>query len=68
MRFFLMPLLDGWTYVFQVPGKRTTGRANRPTHHRTADGRVPCQPGVEESQSPTNLVWILGLISCTAPA
>ena len=24
-RFALFPLLDGWTNVFQVPGKRTTG-------------------------------------------
>ena len=24
-RYFLFPILDGWTNVFQVPGKRTTG-------------------------------------------
>ena len=24
-RYFLMPMLDGWTTVFQAPGKRTTG-------------------------------------------
>ena len=31
-RYFLFPMLDGWTNVFQVPGKRTTG-----TRHRIRD-------------------------------
>ena len=33
-RYFLFPMLDGSTNVFQVPGKRTTGTKPRPTHYR----------------------------------
>ena len=28
-RYFLFPMLDGWTNVFQDPGKRTTGTGHR---------------------------------------
>ncbi len=64
-RYFLMPLLDGWTNVFQVPGKRTTGTAAQ-TYAITGPGWFGTLPeGVKEYKSPTNMVWLLGRIYCT---
>lgn len=64
-RYFLFPMLDGWTTVFQVPGKRTTG-ANAQTYAITGPGWKGTLPaGVKEYKSPTSLVWILGRIYCT---
>jgi hypothetical protein len=43
-RYYLMPLLDGWTTVFQVPGQRTTGTGAQ-TYAITAQaGAAPCPP------------------------
>ncbi len=59
-RYYLMPMLDGWTDVFADPGTRTTGT-------KTADfvitgpnwtGSLPA--GLKEFKSPTNMVWVLG--------
>jgi len=64
-RYYLFPMLDGWTEVFEVPGKRTTGtKAQKyvitgPNWH----GTLP--PDLKEYKSPTNMVWILGRIYCT---
>jgi hypothetical protein len=59
-RYYLFPMLDGWTTVFQVPGKRTTGTGAQ-TYAITGPGRNGRVPeGVKEYKSPTNLVWILG--------
>ena len=64
-RYFLMPLLDAWTNVFQVPGKRTTGTGAQ-TYAITGPGWSGTLPaGVKEYKSSTNLVWILGRIYCT---
>lgn len=64
-RYFLMPMLDGWTNVFQVPGKRTTGTAAQ-TYAITGPGWNGVLPaGVREYKSPTNMVWLLGRIYCT---
>lgn len=64
-RYFLFPMLDGWTTVFQVPGKRTTGTAAQ-TYAITGPGWQGTLPaGVKEYKAPTNIVWILGRIYCT---
>ena len=64
-RYFLFPMLDGWTNVFQVPGKRTTGTKAQ-TYAITGPGWKGALPaGVKEYKSPTSIVWILGRIYCT---
>lgn len=64
-RYFLMPMLDGWTTVFHVPGKRTTGTGAQ-TYAITGPGWKGTLPaGVKEYKSATNIVWLLGRIYCT---
>jgi hypothetical protein len=64
-RYFLFPMLDGWTNVFQVPGKRTTGTKAQ-KYAITGPGWSGTLPsGVTEYKSPTAMVWILGRIYCT---
>jgi len=64
-RYALFPMLDGWTNVFQVPGKRTTG-TNAQTYAITGPGWNGTLPaGVKQYKSPTSLVWLLGRIYCT---
>ena len=61
-RYFLFPMLDGWTNVFQDPGKRTTGTKAQ-KYAITGPGWSGTLPaGVTEYKSPTGLVWILGRI------
>jgi hypothetical protein len=64
-RYALFPMLDGWTTVFQVPGKRTTGTGPQ-TFAITGPGWTgTLPPGVVEYKSPTSIVWFLGRIYCT---
>ena len=64
-RYYLLPMLDGWTNVFQVPGKRTTG-GKAQKYAITGPGWSGTLPaGVTEIKSPTGLVWMLGRIYCT---
>src|SRR5579864_7596277 len=59
-RYYLMPMLDGWTNVFASPGKRTTGTKagdyaiSGPHWHGTLPN------GVTRYKSSTDMVWIIG--------
>ena len=64
-RYFLFPMLDAWTTVFEAPGSRTTGTGAQ-TYVITGpgwSGKLP--PGMTQYKSPTDLVWILRRIYCT---
>jgi hypothetical protein len=64
-RYYMMPMLDGWTNVFQSPGTRTTGNKAQ-KYAVTGPGWTGTLPkDVTEYKSPTGLVWILGRIYCT---
>ncbi len=64
-RYYLMPMLDGWTTVFEVPGKRTTGTGAQ-VYAISGPGWSGSLPaGVKELKSPTSIVWLLGRIYCT---
>ncbi len=59
-RYYLLPILSGWTDVFASPGTRTTGNGAG----RFAlvgprwSGELPA--GVQELRSPTALAWMIG--------
>jgi hypothetical protein len=64
-RYYLFPMLDGWTDVFQVPGKRTTGDKAQKYAITGPGWKGDLPAGVTEYKSPTSIVWVLGRIYCT---
>ncbi|WP_104092454.1 DUF1254 domain-containing protein [Arthrobacter sp. GMC3] len=67
-RYYLLPVLDMWTDVFAVPGKRTTGTGEGDFLVATPgwDGEVPDE--VTVLNAPTSTVWIIGRTQTNGPA
>lgn len=59
-RFYLMPILDGWTEVIGNPGTRTTGdkAGDYAITGPQWTGVLPA--GVNQIKSDTNMVWLVG--------
>lgn len=64
-RYYLMPMLDGWTNVIGVPGSRTTGDQAQ-TYVLVGPKFTGTTPaGLPVLRSPTDMLWILGRVYCT---
>lgn len=67
-RYYLMPMLDGWTNVFASPGSRTTGNQKGDYALTGPNWKGKLPRGVKQIASPTDLVWIIGRTQTNGPS
>lgn len=64
-RYYLFPMLDGWTNVIASPGTRTTGTRAQTYVITGPRYQGPLPAGIPRISSPTDLLWVHGRTYCT---
>jgi len=59
-RYYLLPMLDAYTNVFESPGTRTTGTEAQDFLISGPFWEGKCPEGMTHIKAPTSLVWLLG--------